>query len=218
MKVLLLIGSARVAGKSNSDSLGTYLAERLRERGCEIEKLRIVSSLRSDPTGEALVAAVDRADLIALSAPLYVDSAPALVIRALEIIAARRPARSPALVAICNNGFPEAHHNDTAIALYRRFAAEMGWRWAGGIAMGMGEILGGKPVEQAGAGARHIRRALDMAAAALAEGRDVPQEAIKLAARRPIPHWLYTFVANRGWRRQARKYGVADRLLDRPYL
>ena len=73
-------------------------------------------------TGE-LLAAVDRADLVILAFPLYVDSLPYLVTQALEQIAARRAGetdiRRPLFLAIANCGFPEVRHNATALAICR---------------------------------------------------------------------------------------------------
>lgn len=45
------------------------------------------------------------------------------------------------MVGIVNSGFPEAFHNDTALAILRRFAAETGFQWAGGLALGGGGTI-----------------------------------------------------------------------------
>lgn len=88
---------------------------------------------------KALLDAVDGADLVTLAFPLYVDSLPAPVIEGLERAAHRRGrerTRRQLFTAIANCGFPEAHHNATALAICDRFAREAGstgrghWRWA----------------------------------------------------------------------------------------
>ena len=108
---LLLVGSPK-PGASSSASLGTYLLEQLEQLGLRTDTVNLTKALRSDEATEALHAAVAAADLVVLSFPLYIDSLPAPVIRALELIAARRaglpaaPGDKPALVAICQCGFP----------------------------------------------------------------------------------------------------------------
>ena len=90
-RALLLIGSAK-RPRSTSESLGTYLLERLAEKGFAVESVLIHQSLRQDERHEALLAAIDRADLLVLAFPLYIDSLPSVVVRTMELIARRRRA------------------------------------------------------------------------------------------------------------------------------
>jgi hypothetical protein len=220
MNVLLLIGSAKQP-HGNSESLGTYLIERLRERGAEPETMFLHRSLHTDETRAALLAASERADVLVLAFPLYVDSLPYLVIQSLELIAAHRRTsvgrKRQRLVCVVNCGFPEAHHNDTAIAICRRFAHEADFEWAGGLGLGGGEALNGQPLQRSGGMARNVVKSLDLAASALADGKAVPQEAIVLMAKPLVPVWMYMLLGSFGWKRLAKKYGVQHRLYERPY-
>ncbi len=97
-----------------------------------------------------MLSAVDGARIIVLASPLYIDSVPAPVIRAMELIRDHR-AHSPApneqrLLTIVNSGFPEVRHNFIALEIYKRFAVEAGFTWAGGLALGMGEAIAGEPL------------------------------------------------------------------------
>jgi hypothetical protein len=200
--------------------LGTYLLERLRAKGYATETLLLHRALRSEAGRQELLEASDRADLLVLAFPLYVDSLPALAIRALEHIAAhrigtRRPGQR--LVALANCGFPEAHHNDTALAICHRFAQETGLAWAGGLALGAGQAINGRPLAQAGGMARLVVESLDLAVEALAAGDPVPPQAVDMMARRLIPAWAYMRMGGLGWRMQARKHGAHRRLGARPY-
>ena len=91
---------------------------------------------------EKLCALVASADLFVLSFPLYIDSLPAPVIRAFELIAARRagaPAEAggqQAMVVVAQCGFPHAEHNAVALEICEHFAGEAGFEWAGGLALG----------------------------------------------------------------------------------
>jgi len=198
-----------------------YLLDRLRERGLETEKVRIYPALRSVEGRKSLLSAVNRADVVVLACPLYVDSPPSPVIRAMELIAKHRQAiekpKQQWLLAISNCGFPEAHHNDTALDIYRLFALESGIEWAGGLALGGGPSIDGRSLDDLGGMARNVTRALDLTAAALAEGQSVPQEAVDLMARPLVPAWLYTLIGGFRWRRQAKKHGVQKKLRARPY-
>lgn len=219
-RALLLVGSAK-RPRSTSESLGQYLLQRLAGRGYETETLLIHRALKSDQGHGELLAAVERADLLVLAFPLYVDTLPALVTRALEVIAVHRRggqgSNGGRLVAIANCGFPEADHNDTALAICRRFAAEAGFEWAGGLSLGGGQALNGQPLDEAGGMARPAVQALDLAADALAEGRPLPQEAAVAMGQPIIPRWAYLWMGGLGWRLQARKHGAAKALRARPF-
>ena len=218
---LLLVGSAKPAGESSSESLGSYLLQRLTEHGVNTETQHVARALRTEARTQELLQAVDRADLFILAFPLYVDSLPYMVIEALERIATHRqaqPASAPAsFLAIANCGFPEVQHNETALAICEQFAAEAGLRWAGGLALGEGGAISGQPLAKAGGMVHNVVAALDLAAAALAEGKPVPAEAIALMARPFIPARAYMLMGDVGWLAQARRNRVLTRLRARPF-
>ncbi len=171
------------------------------------------------------LAAVDRANLILLAFPLYIDSLAFLMMKSLEVMAKHICARSQEnpkrLFAIANNGFPEAHNNAPALAICRQFAADTGMIWSGGLAMGAGATLfNGQLIEEAQRKlipVKHVIQALDMASAALADGQIVPPEAAKLIAKIPIPfipfrlwRWLFIKLMNRYIRQTAAANQVSD--------
>lgn len=219
-RALLLVGSPR-GPKSTSESLGTYLLQRLQEQGMETETVRIYPALKSEDRLGGMFDALDRADLVILAFPLYVDSLPAAMTRVLELVAGRpRAARAigkQQLVAIVNNGFPEVSQNDTALTICRLFAREAGFEWAGGLALSAGPAIDGKPLAEAGGMVRNVTQALDLAASALAEGQAIPQEATDLMARSIMPPWMYVMTGNLGWRIQAREHKAWSKLRARPY-
>jgi len=220
-RVLLLVGSAKHP-HSTSESLGTYLIEKLQERGFETETFFIHKSLNSDDRREALLSATNHADIIVMAFPLYVDCLPYLVIRTMELIAKncqeKKDLMEQSLLCIVNNGFPEAHQNETAIAICRKFARETGFKWAGGLALGGGEAINGKPLlEVKGMIARHVIKSLNLTADALSAGKSVPQEAVKIMAKPFIPRWMYICLGGMRWKRDAKKHGVHKKLYNRPY-
>ncbi|MBK7317855.1 NAD(P)H-dependent oxidoreductase [Candidatus Villigracilis affinis] len=219
-RALLLVGSPRTR-KSTSASLGGYLFDQLNRLGVEIETMQIYTSLNSQERMKTMYEAVDRADLIVLAFPLYVDSLPAPVISALEKINQHclgKPSRAR-FAAIANCGFPEAHHNDTALAVCAEFASSNGLEWMGSLALGGGEgLVHGVPLAEMDGRAIPIKRSLDLAAEALASGQPIPQSARDLLAKPVIPNWLYKMFGGFGWKQQAKQYGVQDQLKARPYL
>lgn len=166
--------------------------------------------------------AVDAADLVTLAFPLYVDCLPAPVMEAMERITAHRQERQPLrhalFTAIANCGFPEAHHCFTALAICEMFCRHARLAWAGGLALGGGQMLNGVPLVKGGGQTVRIRQSLDLAAAALASGRTIPVAAHELMARPVIPHRVYRLLGALGWIRAAKDNGALRMLRRQPYL
>jgi hypothetical protein len=218
MKALLLVGSPR-RGKSASETLGAYLLDRLEAHGADSQKLYVYPALRSETRLDALITAAAEADLVIFSAPLYVDSLPAAVTELLEILRRRlddhtRPPEQR-LVGISNCGFPEPEQNDVALRIYRCFARQSGFTWAGGLALGGGEPIKGKPLVESGGMVRNVIAALDLTAHALINGDSVPQQAVDLMAEPLIPPWIYRAMGNLGWHVQGVQHGTWRQLRAR---
>lgn len=219
-KALLLIGSPK-GEKSTSASLGNYLTSKLEEFGMISEIGFIHRLVNREEKIQSLFEMIDTADLIILSFPLYVDSLPAPVIKAMELIKESRDTserkKSQNFIAISNNGFPEASQNITALQICRIFSKDCGFVWKGGIALGGGGSINGIPLQERGGMVRNVIRGLDITAQALKDDKDIPQEAIDLISKKFIPSTLYNIFGNLGWRLQARRYGVKQKLKDKPY-
>jgi hypothetical protein len=218
---LLLVGSAKADGASTSGALGSYLLARLAANGMQTETLLLYRNLRTPERTAALLAAVDAADLVILAFPLYVDTLPYLVTAALEQIAEHRAAQaapSPTgFAAIVNCGFPEAHHNDVALAVCGQFARQTGMEWMGGLSLGGGGTVNGQPLAQGGGKVRNLVASLDLAANALSAGQPVPPQAVELMAKPIISHALYVAVGNLSWHITAWQNGVHGKLGARPF-
>ena len=220
-RVVLLVGSPRTR-KSTSQSLGGYLTGRLAARGVATETFFLHTSLRSPERMRSLLASCDAADLVVLASPLYVDALPAPAVQALERIAVHRAgsarAGAQSFAAIINCGFPEAEQNSTAVAICATFARQAGFTWAGALSLGAGEgMVHGVPLNEMDGRGAPLKRALDLAAEALAQGKPVPQSAQDLWARPFIPPWLYRAAGVFGWRQQAKRWGAEKALKRQPY-
>ena len=233
-RALLIVGSPKTLSPSTSGVLGEELLSRLAVAGWQTESLTLKSSTFREAGEADLLAAVDRADLILLSFPLYIDALAYLVTKALEVIAEHRQAagdsaRPQGLFALANNGFAESHQNNLALSMLRRFAAQSGMAWLGGMALGAGEAtIGGHPLQASssnGIPLFRISQALDAAGAALARGEALPAEAVQGMASVPIPYmprfiWHRVFMRGAAsfWQAGAASHGLSKAdMLAAPY-
>lgn len=232
-RALLLVGSPKISSPSTSGVLGGRVMKRMERQGWKTTTLTLRRNLLKDKGRTELLTAVEQSDLVLLAFPLYIDSLPFLVMKTLELIAedcVGRPGDgSKGIAVIVNNGFPEAYQNAPAVAICRRFAMETGMTWLGGLAMGAGEALfRGQPFEKSQRNAPpvdHVKRALDLAADALATRHPIPVEAINLIKKTPIPlvpfrlwRWFFIRSANQHWRRLAGEHQVGpEAMRAQPY-
>ena len=209
-RVLILVGSPKPLERSASARIGGIVADRLKRRGWGAETYRAVDMLGVDGSMQSALRVVDRADVVLLTTPLYVDSLPAPVIHVLQRIADRRskkdPQTRPRLASIINCGFAEAGQNRTAQRVVECFATQAQLAWAGGVSLGSAGFL-----------TRKGRESLNHIAEALAAGVGLPEQNVIRLGRNVIPSWLYRVVGNRMWKRQAKKNDVLRQLGARPY-
>lgn len=199
---VVLVGSARPKGTSTSESLAQELIVHLRESGTVISVIYANQFIKAGRTAEQALEAMLCADLLVISAPLYVDGLPYLVTSALEQLSCRMAQQTHALrrlVGILNCGYPEAIHNRIAMRMLRNFAHRNNLAWAGGLALGGGEIIQGRSM----AAIRFVlpapARALRLAALALSVGASIPPQAIRLMAKPLVSARLFRWMAKVRW-------------------
>ena len=219
-KALLLVGSPR-GENSTSASIGNYLLSKLQQFEIKIEKAFLHRLVNREEKINAMLKMVKNADLIILSFPLYVDSLPAPVIKAMELIKEEKDNSEEStahdIIAISNCGFPESEQIETALKICELFANVVGFNWKGGIAFGGGEAIHGIPLEERGGMVRNVIKGLDLVAKCLIEGETLSSEALNLISRPLIPKGMYKTMGNLGWHLQARKYKSRKKLRDQPY-
>jgi multimeric flavodoxin WrbA len=216
-KALLIVGSPKQE-KSSSHAFGKYLLDKLKAQGMEVDEVYTHRAVRSEEGMNEALTKMDQADLVILGFPLYVDSIPSRTIKFLEAANEHRKdwkGKQQRFVTLCHSGFPESYQNDTAIRICSVFAQESGFIWAGGLSIGQGGSADGMDLAQAGKMMRHFTTALDMTAAALAQGKDIPAEAEAEISKGVAPKWMFLFVVNRNWKKAAKANHI-DRKA-RPY-
>ncbi len=215
--VLLLNGSQRQGG-GTSAVLGKLLLTYLCAGGFRSERIELRHAVKTARGIAAVCRAVEQAELIVLSFPLYLDTVPYCVTRVFEAVykaQGTKPAARQGLVAIVNCGFPEAHHNDVALEVCRRFASASGMRWLGGLAMGGGEALKGRHPRWFLPLTCPILQALRRAAVDLAAGRLVSEQARRRMARPLLPRRLFYLMAGFRWYSAAFRSGAHQNLRAR---
>lgn len=132
--------------------------------------------------------------------------------------AGQRRSKLQLFTVIANCGFPEVEHNKAAIAICETFARQAGFIWGGSLALGAGEgMVHGAPLNEMDGRAIPLKQALNLAAEALINGKPIPQEAQEILDKPFIPSWVYLLLGGFGWKRQAKQYGVQNRLRRHPY-
>lgn len=231
-RVLLLVGSPR-GKRSTSTAVGSYLMNLMKQKGLEpMTPQWIGPILKTQEKISQLFEAVDAADIIVLAAPLYDDCQPYIVIKAMELIAshqkelakAQKKSDGKLFSVIVNCAFPEEHHTQTVIRIYRKFVEDVGFRWGGSLAIRAGEALRGrygKTLDDAGSMAKKVKEALVRMADSLAKGSPSADETMSVIPE-SFSQGFFSFMGsffiwlnNRMWAKQAKKKG--EDVSARPY-
>jgi multimeric flavodoxin WrbA len=218
-KALIIYGSPK-GMKGSAANLADYFASKLQEKGLQVEKVGAYRSLTYADEKERLLDGFDKADVVLVCFPLYVDTLPAGLLAALRIIienGARISRKERVLAAECHCGFPESSQTATALVNCRHFAKRMGMQYVGGIGLGQGSMVLGTSLTEMKYTRNHLPL-FDQAIDAIVKGEEIPKSVLDGLKRPFVPSWLYVFFANRGWNSRAKKNGVRRRIKEMPYL
>jgi hypothetical protein len=218
MKLIMVVGSPRGI-KSTSNSIARYLSDRFEEVGDKTLIFLVNKLIREPEVMSEFLSILKAADIMILTAPLYVDSQPASVIEFMQTFSERWTPRDNKLgfISIFNSGFPEAKHNHIAMEICEAFANATSLEWLGGLPIGAGQTINGDDLVSAGPRARRIRPALNLLAKALSKGNPVPPEAFTKTKKWILPLRLFGWFGRMFWRKQAKNNRVLDKLDDKPY-
>jgi hypothetical protein len=212
-KALLIIGSPKFAN-SASENLGNLLLSGLVSQGFKRQVEHVGKVLRNGNTAK-LFEAMNSANVVIVSSPLYVDSLPAPLISILEQYMGI-PGTGAGLVGVINSGFPEPSQSRYALETLRFFANRNGFRWLGGFAIGCGGMFGGKKDLLKFKPAQHVVTAFRQAVVHLSGGEAIPDDTLALASKEIMPKDVYTMMGNMGWYSMAIKYRTLFRLRAKP--
>ncbi|MCE5297072.1 MAG: NAD(P)H-dependent oxidoreductase [Euryarchaeota archaeon] len=218
-KAVLLIGSPR-DGATTSGALGEHLMSLLAAKGIETRSHIISRSLIAKASYDEMLNDVSSSDIVVLSYPVYIDSPPSNVIRWMEMVRDDGLAEleGKTFLAIGNCEDPDPRKLDVSIMIMRNFSDGNRMRWAGGLRMPMSCAIDGASLSSAGGRGRWAAMALDIVAAALADGQTIPEEADALMSRLPMRDLSYVSRTNKTWKKRAKEKGTRANLMDRPFL
>jgi len=160
------------------------------------------------------VSGIVNADVILFVFPLYVDALPAPLVKVLTMLAAAiTPGRGTRVYAVCNCGFFEAGHTQTALDIIADFCERTGLDWQYGVGIGGGGYLPLTPADRTRGPAAKVFAVLDDLGRAI-QGGEAPGHNVFVSPK--MPRALYKLASHWSWRSMARKFHA--RALDaRPY-
>jgi len=221
-KILFLIGSPKLDKESASAAIGMQFIKALHGKSLEFEvdKINIIHLMSKGSCEKILLGAINKSDIIIFISPLYLDTVPASVTKAMEFLSGNKYLMNgrKKMIAISVCGYPEASHNDTALRIYRCFADGMGFTWLGCLAIGEGPAyIYARQIFSLLGVYRRLKKAISLVVQSLLEEKMVPKEAAELAKISAIPNGLYISVGTLIMAILALKDGVWN-LYKRPYV
>jgi hypothetical protein len=221
---ILLMGSPR-GRKSSSNAICLYLQELFEKNGIESqEPFFLRNHVTTEEKMNDMLVTLEQFDIIVLVAPLYDDTSPAIVVKAMEAVS-RNSSKyvNTRFFPIINCGLPEPFHiTEVAIPIYHKFANTIGLQWVGSLALGAGEGLQGKDgklLNDTGGFGKKVMKSLERAVESFVTNSEFGDEALEIFSLKifynRIMRKFMVWTNNRGWRKMAQKNG--GDVAARPY-
>lgn len=225
--------------KSASYSLGSYVTNLLEGKGITVRSFQTYGILKDSEKTEEMISSINESEIILLSSPLYIDSAPYMTIKMMDIVTAAKQEgkiddKKRLLLAISCAGYLEYYHNNVALNIYEQFVKKNDFIWAGGFPIGgagtyamysipsLLEQLALLPEDDPrneiyGKPARLLDSVIKLAVEKLSKGEIVPKEELQKLESVSIPLETYVEGGNKSWIDWASKIGTVEKLRDKPY-
>lgn len=221
IKLLLFNGSPRKNGTSYSFAMTIKkLAE---DAGNRAEIVHIIDYFDKKHCLDDLRSKISQADIMALVAPLYVDTLPYPNIWLLEKLAGefRNELRGKSLFAVAQSGFLDIKVLQPLLATCKFFAQETEMDWLGGLAYGGGSVINGAMMETIGKKGERITQSFKFALADIIAGKPISAKAQETLTEK-IPKILYRPLAaymNYTIKKTAKEKGISyEELTHKAYL
>lgn len=208
MKIMMIDGSPKVS-KSNSEYFLNILSD-------FIESKYIVKyKLSKKVDYEDIIKEINTIDTLVFAFPLYVDSLPSHVLEFLIMLEEnfKDNLKGVNVYVIANCGFYEGKQNKIALNIMKCWCKKMNIKWAQGIGIGAGEMMGGLRNVPMGKGPNtNLGLALDNLAKNINEnksGDDI------FTTPSMFPRFAFRLAANRFWISKANRNGLKKRDLNK---
>ncbi len=225
--------------KSASHSIGSYLTSLFGEKGITVTSFSVYQTLKKQDKIEEMITSIDNSDIILISSPLYIDQAPYMTIRTMNIITdsfkqGKISKKERHLFAISNAGYLEYYHNSIALKIYEQFAKENDIIWAGGLPIGAAGTYVQYPIpeflkmleplpkedpryEIYAKPTKLLDSVIKTSVDYLSRGNTVPNEELQKLEFISMPLEAYIEGGNNGWLEAAKQYDTTDKLRNKPY-
>ncbi|MCG3224426.1 MAG: hypothetical protein H7647_08165 [Candidatus Heimdallarchaeota archaeon] len=225
--------------KSASHSIGSYLVSLFEEKEIVVKTFGVYKTLRNQEKTEEMIKSVDDSDIVLISSPLYIDQAPYVTIKLMDIISeasqqGKLSNKTRHLFAISNAGFLEYYHNSLVLKIYEQFAKKNDLIWAGGLPIGAAGTYVTYPIpeflkmleqlpeddyrqEIYNKPTKILDSVIRSSVNHLSKGEIVPKDDLQKLEFIPMPLEAYVKGGNSSWPEAAKQFGAEDKLRDKPY-
>ena len=208
MKIMMIDGSPKVS-KSNSEYFLNILSDFIESK--DIVKYKLSKKVDY----EDIIKEINTIDTLVFAFPLYVDSLPSHVLEFLIMLEEnfKDNLKGVTVYVIANCGFYEGKQNKIALNIMKCWCKKMNIKWAQGIGIGAGEMMGGLRNVPMGKGPNtNLGLALDNLAKNINEnksGDDI------FTTPSMFPRFAFRLAANRFWISKANRNGLKKRDLNK---
>lgn len=208
MKIMMIDGSPKVS-KSNSEYFLNILSDFIESK--DIVKYKLSKKVDY----EDIIKEINTIDTLVFAFPLYVDSLPSHVLEFLIMLEEnfKDNLKGVNVYVIVNCGFYEGKQNKIALNIMKCWCKKMNIKWAQGIGIGAGEMMGGLRNVPMGKGPNtNLGLALDNLAKNINEnksGDDI------FTTPSMFPRFAFRLAVNRFWISKANRNGLKKRDLNK---
>ncbi len=209
MKIMMIDGSPKVS-KSNSEYFLNILSDFIESK--DIVKYKLSKKVDYE---DIILKEINTIDTLVFAFPLYVDSLPSHVLEFLIMLEEnfKDNLKGVNVYVIANCGFYEGKQNKIALNIMKCWCKKMNIKWAQGIGIGAGEMMGGLRNVPMGKGPNtNLGLALDNLAKNINEnksGDDI------FTTPSMFPRFAFRLAANRFWISKANRNGLKKRDLNK---
>lgn len=219
----ILVFNGSIRRKGTSHIFGKKIMESVVKRGYDSEMFDLIDFVEGKRELDELEEIISRFDVIALSAPLYVDTLPYIDIWFLEKLAERFSEKltGKGFFTIVQCAFPYANMLDVSIQTCRYFAEDCNMIWYGGVGYGGGVLIDGKELNSLGKKGLKISSAIDRMVLEVLEGEAISNKSkseIKQDMPRLLSRPIKVFLNRNTIKRYKNKKVGLEEITSRPYL
>ena len=204
----MIDGSPKVS-KSNSEYFLNILSDFIESK--DIVKYKLSKKVDY----EDIIKEINTIDTLVFAFPLYVDSLPSHVLEFLIMLEEnfKDNLKGVNVYVIVNCGFYEGKQNKIALNIMKCWCKKMNIKWAQGIGIGAGEMMGGLRNVPMGKGPNtNLGLALDNLAKNINENKSGDDIFITPSM---FPRFAFRLAANRFWISKANRNGLKKRDLNK---